>query len=63
MPFSVSRASTYGRTPYTSTSRTPQTAQQVDVVRQLHEAAVRHQLAAKGDDKSLAAKAVSIGCR
>jgi hypothetical protein len=37
-----------------------QAVQQVDVVRQLHEAAIRHQFAAKGDDEGLAAKAMDV---
>ena len=38
-----------------------QAVQQVDVMRQLDEPAVRHQFAAKGDDESLAAKPVNVG--
>jgi len=30
-------------------------------MRQLHEAAVRHQFAAKGDDEGFAAEAVNVG--
>ena len=37
-----------------------QTVQQVDVVRQLHEAPVRHQLSAKRNDEGLAAKTVNV---
>ena len=38
----------------------PQAVQQVDIVRQLHKSPVRHQLAAKCDDKGLAAKTMDI---